>query len=231
MDFGSETPDFGNGKQKTTEQVRELETITLAALAPRRTWVAWQTEDRGDGEPTKVPHSPFGGKARAGAPQTWGTRAQAEARAAKLPKPYGTGGVGIEFFQLDDGRSYGGIDLDCCCDPATGNLEDWAQDVVKRFASYTETSPSGTGVKIFFLYTTADLDLLREAMAGAKWGKQFKRRGGDHPPAIELHLGNRYFAVTDKSLAGCMADFRHVETELLLDLIRVIGPAFCVPMN
>src|SRR3954470_603862 len=108
--FYTGTPDFGDSEQATKEQTGEPETITLAVLAPLPTWVAWQTEDRKDGKPTKVPYSPFGGKARADALKTWGTRAQAEAQAAKLPKPYGAGGVGIEFYNLDDGRSYGGID-------------------------------------------------------------------------------------------------------------------------
>jgi hypothetical protein len=200
--------------------------VTLASLAPLACWVAWQTEDREHGKPTKIPYAPDGRKARADAPKTWGNRDQAEAMAARLPKPYGSGGVGIEFHHLADGRRYGGIDLDTCRDPATGALEDWAQDVVTKFASYTEVSPSETGVKIFFLYDGENLPLLRAAMNGAEFGKQFKRGGGDHPPAIELHLGNRYFAVTDRPFAGSFTEFRHVETSVLLDLIKVTGPAF-----
>lgn len=200
--------------------------VTLASLAPLACWVAWQTEDRENGKPTKVPYAPDGRKARADAPKTWGSRHQAEAMAALLPKPYGAGGVGIEFHHLTDGRRYGGIDLDTCRDPATGVLESWAQDVVTKFASYTEVSPSQTGVKIFFLYDGEDLPVLRAAMNGAEFGKQFKRGGGDHPPAIELHLGNRYFAVTDQPFAGSFTEFRHVETSVLLDLIKVTGPAF-----
>ena len=59
----------------------------LADIATLPIWVAWQTEDRPDGKPTKVPYSPLGGKAKADNPQTWGARAQAEERAARLPKP------------------------------------------------------------------------------------------------------------------------------------------------
>ena len=36
------------------------ESITLATLAQTRCWVAWQTEDRADGKPTKVPYATQG---------------------------------------------------------------------------------------------------------------------------------------------------------------------------
>jgi putative DNA primase/helicase len=97
---------------------------------------------------------------------------------------------------------------------------------VARFDSYCEISPSQTGLKIFFIYDSGDLPTLRATMNGAEFGKQFKREGGDHPPAIELHLGNRYFAVTDEPIAGSPVELRHVDTSVLLDLINVVGPAF-----
>lgn len=200
--------------------------VTIAALGPVACWVAWQTEDRQNGKPTKVPYSPTGARARADAPSSWGTRASAETMAAKLPKPYGLGGVGIELGDLADGSAIGGIDLDTCRDPVSGRIDQWATAIINHFASYTEISPSGTGVKIFFTYSTADLPILRKAMDGSAYGKQFKRGGGDHPPAIELHLGNRYFAVTDQGLPDCRGEFRHIETATLLELIQTTGPEF-----
>jgi hypothetical protein len=41
------------------------------------------------------------------------------------------------------------IDLDHCRDPETGIIEPWAQEIIDRLASYTEISPSGTGVHIW----------------------------------------------------------------------------------
>jgi hypothetical protein len=157
--------------------------VLLATLASQPCWVAWQTENRTKGKkPTEVPYAPDGRKARADAPITWGIRTEAEARAAKLQKPYGLGGVGLEFHHLADGRRYGGVDLDSCRDPATGDIDDWAGEVVDLFDSYCEISPSQTGLKIFFVYDSGDLPALRAAMNGAEFGKQFKRSGGDHPP-------------------------------------------------
>jgi hypothetical protein len=186
--------------------------------------VAWQTEDRKEGKPTKVPYAPDGRKARAGVAHTWGTRPEAETRTGLLPRPYQQGGVGLEFSDLGE-VSTGGIDLDSCRDPTTGAIEPWANDLIDRFRSYTEVSPSGTGVKIFFTYTTEDLAKIQPYLAPSKFGKVFKLKGGDHPPAVELYLGDRYFTVTGEML-GTVAELRHVETDLLIELIQVIGPTF-----
>jgi len=201
-------------------------TLTLAALAPRPLWVAWQQEDRPDGKPTKVPYAPDGRKARADTPATWGSRSAAEQRAAALPKPYGVGGVGIELACLRDGRSLAGIDLDSCRDSVDGALETWAEDVAAAFDSYAEVSPSGTGAKIFFTYDTAALADFQSVMGTSRFGKQFKRGGGDHPPAIELHLGNRFYTVTDAVLPGSTPELRHVEPSRILRLIQADGRAF-----
>ena len=211
-----------------------MDRITTASLAPLLCWVAWQTELRhGTKKATKVPYSPTGQRrAKADAPSTWGTREQAETRAAALPKPYGLGGVGVEFTVLDDGRSTGGIDLDDCRDPDTGSIAGWAQSLIVRFASYTEVSPSGTGVKLFFLFATADAKGMRAALGVSATGSLLysrlwqQRTGKDHPPAIELHLGNRYFAVTDQILPDSTDEWREVPTADILRLIQVDGPAF-----
>ena len=82
-------------------------------------------------------------------------------RSANLGHPLGSGsacphlvngeggGIGIELGDLGDGTSLGGIDLDTCR-REDGTFEPWAREIIERFASYTEISPSGTGAKIFF---------------------------------------------------------------------------------
>jgi hypothetical protein len=115
----------------------------------------------------------------------------------------------------DRGR-LGGIDLDSCRS-AEGIFEPWATEVIDRFGSYAEVSPSGTGAKIFFTYREDDLPRLRGMMGTAQHGKMFKRGGGDHPPAIELHLSNRYFCVTGDRLVEC---------GVLEWILAEAGPAF-----
>ncbi len=197
---------------------------SFAGLATSRRWVAWQQEDRLDGKTTKVPYSPGGGKARADDPRTWGTHEAAEARAAQLAKPYGLGGVGIELGGADNGRWLAGADLDTCRDPETGLVEPWALAVVERLGTYAEISPSETGMKAFFLFDPAAVPELRAAM-GTQHGKTFKHGGGEHPRAIELHISNRYFAVTGEHLAGTPGELRPVPLDALLWLLREAGPA------
>ena len=206
-----------------------MQAITLDHLTPMPVWVAWQTQLRrpDDPKPTKLPYGPGRKLAHADKPDTWGTRREAEIVESTLDKPFGTGGIGIEFHDLRDGRRIGGVDLDTCIDPATGDVAPWAREIIAALDSYTEVSPSGTGVKVFFTYEADALERLRTVMAGAAWGKEFKRpSGGDHPPAIEVHLGNRYFAVTGDAIDDSPTEFRHVSADVLFDLLTVVGPRF-----
>ncbi len=195
-----------------------------AAALPR--WVGWRHESR-HGRATKVPFMANGaGRAKADDPATWDVRPRAEAWPRRHVNGAG-GGVGLQLGALAErpGVALGGVDLDACRDPATGGVEPWAAEVLARFATYAEVSPSGSGVKCYFTYAASDLPALRAAM-GTEHGRSFKRDAGEHPPAIELHLGNRYFAVTDQRLDGTPADIRPVPLAALLWLVRDAGPAF-----
>jgi primase-polymerase (primpol)-like protein len=55
-------------------------------------------------------------------------------------------GIGFVFAK---GGGIVGIDLDDCRDPDKDELLPWSRDAVDAIDSYTEVSPSGTGVKIF----------------------------------------------------------------------------------
>ena len=218
MADGSVHPDIDiSGKDQIT---------TLHDLASWRRWVAWQTEKREGGKPTKVPYSPgTTRKAESDDPSTWGIRSTAQVTADRLPKPFGAGGVGIELGDLGNGLALGGIDLDTCRDP-DGTLARWAAEIMAEFATYAEVSPSATGIKLFFIYDAAALpDLLR--IMGTKTGKQWKRKSaGDHPPAIELYLRGRFFAVTDELHPDAPTGLRHVPAGLLQRMVTEVGPAF-----
>lgn len=207
--------------------------LTLDSLASLRHWVAWQAEPGDGGQPRKVPYDPANGRpARANDPATWGTRAEAEARAAALPRPLKLGGPGFELGDVGGGLSVGGVDLDTCRDPETGAFLPWAEDVILCFDSYTEISPSLKGAKIFFAYRTADLPALRAAIGigggtvnGRRWGE---RTGAAHPPGIELYLAGRYFAVTDMPVEGTPPEIRIVPLEtiewLAKDAVAALAP-------
>lgn len=103
-------------------------------------WVCWAKEER-NGEITKIPYSPRGGMAKTSDPETWGSFEQA----AKYAGDYGMAGVGFVFSSEDP---FTGIDLDKCRDPESGELEEWAREIIEEIGSYAECSPSGTGVHV-----------------------------------------------------------------------------------
>jgi hypothetical protein len=128
-------------------------------------WV-WRTER---GEWGKVPMRTNGANARSNDPATWCDSAAAVAA-------YERGGFDGLGFMLGDG--WVGVDLDVCRDPATGALCDPARTIVGTLNSYTEVSPTRTGLKIFVR------------------GK--KPRGECKSPdnEIEMYELGRYFTVT-----------------------------------
>ena len=104
----------------------------LAALAQ---WVCWGAP----GKARKCPYNPRTGyPAKAGQPDTWADLATATA--AVNAGHYE--GVGFEF----NGGGIVGVDFDHCIQG--GKLDAWAAAWVERFNSYTEVSPSGTGLHI-----------------------------------------------------------------------------------
>ena len=201
--------------------------LALTSLAEHVRWVTWRNELR-NGRPTKVPYSPRNDrKAKSDDPTTWGTRAEAEAAVPRLVNGTG-GGIGLQLGVIGDGLAIGGIDLDACR-AADGTLEPWAAQVVSRIGSYTEISPSGTGSKLFFIFSAAELASLRAIMGkrpGEGSGRKWARGKGDHVPSIELYLDGRYFALTDQPLPGSPNELRTVTPEVLTWLIREAGPAF-----
>lgn len=113
-------------------------------LKARGQWVGWRfapKRNKSD-EWTKVPHNAHtGGEASSTHPATWAPFDDALAAADR----HGWDGIGYVFSIADP---YTGIDLDNCRDPLTGVLKPWAAKIVADLDSYTESSPSGTGVHI-----------------------------------------------------------------------------------
>ncbi|HEY3911584.1 MAG TPA: hypothetical protein VGM07_17110 [Stellaceae bacterium] len=205
------------------------------AQAAYRRWVLWRWQLH-DGKPTKMCFTPTtGGLAKANKPATWGTMTDAvnNLRNILLGGVVGPGGrrggFGIEFgMSLDDEFAMGGVDLDNCVGP-DGTIAPWAVEIIARFGSYAEISPSGTGVKIFFRYRLADRPKLLAKMDGAEHGKQYKRAGKEsdyHASGIELYISNRYFTVTFNPLPNLPDELRVVDADTILWVICEAGPRY-----
>lgn len=175
----------------------------LDALAGEPRWVAWRNESRG-GRLTKVPYAPNGRKAKADDPSTWGIRTAVHARAARIVNRQ-DGGIGIELGDLGSDMHLAGIDLDSCLGE-NGQLAPWAAAILDLVPSYTEVSPSGHGLKLFFYVASEDVRpfLNRIGARTHQWGVRRDVPGEDprdHGPAVEVYLSHRYFAVTRWPLA------------------------------
>ena len=152
----------------------------LAAIPPRLrehpAWVLWKLEHRpGQAKPAKVPYNArTGQRAAADDGSTW---ADFDTSAAAYQRG-GFDGLGVMLHP-----SYGlvGVDLDGCRDPQTGALQPWALNAVQDLSSYTEASPSGTGLRVF---CTGKLPPGR------------RRRG-----PVEVYDSGRFLTVTGAALA------------------------------
>ena len=117
--------------------------VELTALPQ---WVCWHYVER-NGQRTKPPIDPkSNGKlqnAKSNDPATWSDFSTAVATAERL----NLAGVGLAL-SAQDGLT--GLDLDHVIDPATGELDPLANEVLARFAgTYIEVSPSGHGLRIW----------------------------------------------------------------------------------
>jgi hypothetical protein len=201
-------------------------TDAFATLAAEPRWVGWRPEPRAEDptKTTKVPYQPDGRKALSTATRTWRTRAEITAALPNLVNGAG-GGIAIVLGDLDNGMMLAGIDLDTCRRD-DGTFEPWARQIIDRFATYGEISPSGQGVKLFFFVRREDFELIRDLLGRTKTGRQFKLASdGDHPPGIESYFYGRFFAVTENHLAGTPDALVTIDQEVLRWLLVDAGPA------
>lgn len=158
-----------------------------AALKAIPNWVCWKPVPHNE-RIDKIPIDPVTGRhASTTDPTTW-TDFDTAARAAQAA----CHGVGFVFTSEQE---IVGVDLDKCRDPRTGILEPWAQQIVTDLHSYTEVSPSGTGVHIFNYGTLPS-------------GRS--RRG-----RIEAYEQARYFTVTGRHLIETPATVEQRHAELV----------------
>ena len=111
-----------------------------AALRENGLFCCWRYEER-DGKQTKVPYNPRTSKgAQSTNPDTF---APLDVALAAMERG-GYSGIGVGIF-----GNLGAIDIDHCISDA-GELSAMAADIVDAMDAYTETSPSGHGIRILF---------------------------------------------------------------------------------
>ena len=157
-----------------------------AALAHRQQWVLWKYEWSGKRSCwLKVPYYVAGGRRT----DVQGCERDRQ-RLATLPVVRAAyerkagfadafSGIGFAFLP-DDGLM--GIDLDKHVDPISGAMSERCQKIIAAFNTFTEISPSGTGVHLYLL------------------GKTETAKSNDI--GVEMFCEKQYFTVTGKHVAG-----------------------------
>jgi putative DNA primase/helicase len=112
-------------------------------LQPFPQWVAWKYVPRkGRPKPAKVPINPRTSQnASPTDPTTWATVEKALDRCVRD----NLAGIGFVFTAEDP---FTGIDLDNCRNPVSEEIAPWAVRIVEALQTYTEISPSGTGLRL-----------------------------------------------------------------------------------
>ena len=170
-------------------------------------WVLWKFITR-NGDATKVPFDASGAAASSTDSSTWSTFENVALKASSYS------GIGFVFSSEDD---FCGIDFDGCRDPETGLVSEWAKSWLMKLDSYSEISPSGTGVKVFIRAKSPLASGRKVSIEGAPSivGKT---------AAVEVYDRGRYFAVTGDRLARLGPDVNDRQ-EVLNELCAHFFPA------
>ena len=154
------------------------------------------------GRADKSPVNPrSGGNALANVPDTWGTFAEALA----YLETHKDNGIKTIGFEMGGKGPFTGIDMDYCRNPETEEIEPWAMEIITALDSYTEVSPSGTGIRVF-------------TNGGDDFSQLNRKKGGLGASAkgvIEIANSGKYFSTTGNHLEGTPDWITHNPSGLL----------------
>lgn len=153
-------------------------------------WVSWKLIPGDDGKPTKVPFisgTNFGKKAKSSDSSTW-TDFKTAVTSTEVNH---TQGVGFVVGGLALAVGLVGVDIDGCRDPETGDIAEWADEIVQQLNSYSEITPSGTGVRVW---------VISKLPSDEKVFKLDPSIGHAEKVQIEVYDRARYFTITGDSL-------------------------------
>lgn len=140
-------------------------------------WVCWKLLPSKDGsKPRKLPIDPkTGGPAKSNDPSTWSDYETA----ALYCDQHNCSGIGFMLVKSD---GLVGIDIDHCYDPVEKTFNETARAILMRQPTYSEFSPSGDGVHLWY--------------RGVKPTKASRNSA----TGVEMYDSSRYLTVTGNSL-------------------------------
>ncbi len=168
-------------------------------LKNQNLWCVWKSipNQKSPGKNKKIPYHPITKKAlRVNHPTDWACFQDV------LPVYLEGGYSGIGIL-LTEESEFVGFDLDNCI--RNGRTTKTADEIIKRLDSYTERSPTGTGIHII-----------------AKRGKRPLHLEGNKIDGIEIYWKNQFFTVTGVtlndsllSIRRCPKDIKEVHQEFI----------------
>jgi len=159
-------------------------------LRALRNWVVWKWASDKNGRPTKIPYDAKTGRpAKSNNPSTW---ADFET-ALRAVHQYSGLGINVTAPLIC-------TDLDGVRNPTTGAIEPWASEQIRLLNSFTEISPSNTGLHV---WTRGRLP------AG---NHQFGHTIRGHKQACEFYANLRYICTSGTHLAGSPATIEERDT-------------------
>lgn len=155
-------------------------------------WVCWRYVDRGSHrKPDKQPVNPHTlGNAGVGWANTWGSFEQAYA----VYQEHHLAGIG---FVLTRDDPFVGVDLDTCV--SQDGVTRFAAEVVQALQSYTEYSPSGTGLRI---------------LVAAPAYMENRRT-----PDMEIYSHSRFLTLTGHHVEGTPREIATISEEQITTLV------------
>ena len=178
------------------EENEKKETLA-SALGEQKCWVNWKLEKNKDGKLDKVPKRSNGqGNAKPNDPSTWSTFAEVDAVRNRFS------GVGVMF----NGKLLG-VDLDHCI--LNGEVSEEIASFIEKAHTYTEISPSGTGLHVY-LPLTEPMTLIRN--------RSPRGIGSDY----EVYVTGRWFTYTENPWKESYP-VRTVTPEEAHSLLNILG--------
>lgn len=172
-------------------ETKQHEYVQALSAPGERCWVNWKFEER-EGKKTKVPYTPNNTRASSTNPATWSTHDEVVAVAENFD------GIGIVFT-----GSLLGIDLDHVISE-DGTITAEIATLIEKAKTYTEVSPSKTGLHLYLRLTEP---LLLE-----------RNRSGSY----ECYTTGRFFTVTGIPWdASC--PIRSVDSVEAIEILREMG--------
>ena len=204
-------------------------------LTAQPRWLLWRMKSIADprtGElrTTKIPISYHTSKpADVTAPASWADHAAVEAALVRAPGAWDGPGFALGVIE-PIGEVVIGLDLDTCLDDEDA-LAAWALPFLQAMPSYSEVSPSGTGIKVIARIRLADLPAVRRLLDIREGEKEQARTrifgprvNGTHAPGAQLFLMRRFFTITGRHWPLAVGDVALLDVAQIDELAVLFGP-------